>query len=119
MTELLRKLNEAMERSSEPIERALGFGYVLQIFYLLNRCSQPSDSTMQELPEAIRRIKDYVDAHFAEFSTVNEMAASLFYSREYVSRLFRQYLNTTVSDYIRKRRIAMSRDLIAEGIPVA
>ena len=49
---------------------------------------------------------------------VGEIAAHFFYSREYVSRLFKKYYDTTILDYIHKLRISKSRALIAEGMPM-
>jgi len=118
MIGLLERLSGILGGEVESMERALGFGYTVQLFYLLNRCAAPTEERKQQLPEPIRHIKEYVDSHITEFSTVNEVAEALFYSREYISRAFKRYFHTTVSDYIRKRRIAMARELIAAGVPL-
>ena len=51
-------------------------------------------------------------------STVAEVAEHFFYSREYVSRLFKKYLNTTVANYVLQRRIVYSQRLIETDMPL-
>ena len=63
-------------------------------------------------------MQQYLDENFTNIQSINEVAAHFFYSREYVSRLFKRHLNTTVANYIRKRRIEKSQQLIAEGAPL-
>jgi AraC-like DNA-binding protein len=49
---------------------------------------------------------------------VEEIAAHFFYSREYLSRLFRRTLNTTVSDYLADKKLAHSKVLLEQGATV-
>ena len=49
---------------------------------------------------------------------VAEVAEHFFYSGEYVSRLFKKYLNTTVANYVLQRRIVYSQRLIETDMPL-
>lgn len=115
---LLRELREALEKSASPMEEALALSYIIQILYLLNGCSRSPEGEGSGLPESILAVKRYVDQNFHTISSVSEVAAHFFYSREYLSRLFRRHLDTTVSDYVMKRRIEKSESLIADGLPL-
>ena len=116
---LLFKLDKALEHGQNPSYRALSTGLVIQIFFLLNQCNfGPGDRTAP-FPENLSAIKRYIDDNFRELSSSNDIATHFFYSREYVSRLFRKYFNTTVSEYIRARRIAYSQNLIEHGCTIS
>ena len=102
-----------------PAEQALAVGYLLQIFYLMNGAIPVSDSKKHRLPANVIEIQAYLDSHFAEIQSVADVAQQLYYSREYLSRIFKKYYNTTVADYIRQRRVAYSQELIAAGTPIS
>ena len=100
------------------LARALAFGYIIEIFCLLNRKDIRHSGDSERLPENILALQQYLDAHYTEINSVSEVAEHFFYSREYVSRLFKKYYDTTILDYIHKLRISKSRALIAEGMPI-
>ena len=114
---LLEQLNAALT-SDSPDDHALAQGLVLQIFHIFNRQARQRSRTDEYFPPSVLNIQHYLDEHFTEVSTVSEVATHFFYSREYVSRLFKRYLNTTVTDYVLKRRISYSQQLISAGVPL-
>ena len=114
----LQDLSQSLQGEPSPLDMALGLSSVIRIFYLLNqRKSQPGTVSLS-LPETILKIQNYVDNNFTHISSVSEVAKHFFYSREYVSRLFKKYFDTTISDYIMKRRISKSQSLIIQDIPL-
>ena len=115
---LAEKLSGALKRSDDPLSLALGFGYVIEIFCLLGRRDVRTRGNTESLPENILALKEYLDAHFAEIGSVGEVAEHFFYSREYISRLFKRYYDTTVTDYVHDLRVAKAKSLIAEGMPM-
>ncbi|MBR5225821.1 MAG: helix-turn-helix domain-containing protein [Clostridia bacterium] len=116
---LLSRLDHALAPDADKKDRALSLGLVIEIFYLLSLAQADTASASAHLPENVLRIQQYIDDHYAEISSVSQIAAHFYYSREYVSRLFKQHFNTTVADYITKRRIATTQTLIAQGIPLS
>ncbi len=116
---VLDRLDAALTAEAGSRERALAVGLAMQAFYLIGSAHAKTQAEGEGLPEAVVKIRRYLDAHFTEIGSVAEAAEQLYYSREYVARLFRQCFNTTVSDYIRTRRVAYSRSLIAEGVPLS
>ena len=114
---LLDQLNAALT-SGAPDDHALAQGLILQIFHIFNRQARQNSRSDSYFPESVLEIQAFLDEHFTEFSTVSEVASHFFYSREYVSRLFKRYLNTTVADYVLKRRISYAQQLIAAGVPL-
>jgi AraC-like DNA-binding protein len=115
---LTEKLTSAIKRREDGLSRTLAFGYIIEIFCLLNRKDIRHSGESERLPENILALQQYLDAHYTEINSVSEVAEHFFYSREYVSRLFKKYYDTTILDYIHKLRISKSRALIAEGMPI-
>lgn len=97
--------------------RALAHSYIVQFFALLDGSVDSSRNT--KLPENVARIKNYIDTYYSSIEGVSEIASYFFYSREHASRLFRQYFNVTLSDYLMQRRVAESTKLLLDGYSVA
>lgn len=114
---LLEQLNAALA-SDAPDDKALSQALIIQLFHTFNRRAQRDIRFDAYFPQNVVEIQKFLDEHFTEVSTVTEVADHFFYSREYVSRLFKRYLNTTVADYVLKRRISHSQALIAAGLPL-
>lgn len=114
---LLSALDTAL-LSDAPDDKALAQALIIQLFHVFNRQTRRDARFDAYFPQNVVEIQKYLDEHFTEVSTVAEVAEHFFYSREYVSRLFKRHLNTTVADYVLKRRISHSQMLIASGLPL-
>ncbi len=63
---------------------------------------------------------DEVQAHYAEQSlNVSQLADTLGVSIVYLSRTFKKYHTTNISDYIARYRLYMSKKLLSEGMKVS
>ena len=111
---LLAKLEQTLSTDSDR-ERALSLGLIIGIFYYLSGAQIQETIAKTQLPQSVMDIKQFVDVNFTQIKSVSQIAEHFFYSREYIARLFRQHFNTTITDYITKRRIARSQELIAGG----
>lgn len=114
---LLARLDAAL--TGDARAQALARGLVLEVFYLLGQAESGATRTGAALPEHVAAIRQYIDQHVTELRSVSDVAAHFFYSREYVSRLFRRYLHTTPASYMTQRRVAASQALIASGLSLA
>lgn len=114
---LLEALDAAL-LSDAPDDKALSQALIIQLFHIFNRQTRRDTRSDAYFPQNVVEIQKYLDEHFTEVSTVAEVAEHFFYSREYVSRLFKRHLNTTVADYVLNRRISHSQTLIAAGLPL-
>lgn len=113
---LLASAEEAASRN-DVAGRVLAYSYIIQFFSLLDSSADIGSNT--KLPENVARIKKYIDTYYSSIEGVSEIAAHFFYSREHASRLFKQYFNITLSDYLMQRRVAESTRLLIEGSSVA
>lgn len=71
------------------------------------------------LPEPIRLIRRYIEENFDSITSVEEVAEHFYYSREYVSRLFRRYYNLSPGEYVERCRIRAAQLRIASGERIA
>lgn len=118
LTELLLQLKSTASKMPSPYEDAMMLSLVIQIFCLLGQGSLRPKSDISSLPENVLALQHYIDRNFSQISSVSQVAKQFFYSREYVSRLFRKYFDTTISDYIMKRRIAEGQRLLMQDLPI-
>jgi len=116
---LLPRLDKALSKSDDPACKALSIGLVIEIFFLLSQSNLGPSNDHTPLPKNLLSIKNYIDEHLCDISSIQEIADHFFYSREYVSRLFRKHFNTTVSQYITARRVAYSKNLIEQGFTIS
>lgn len=59
----------------------------------------------------------YIDQHYMEDLTLEDMASYIGFSKFHFSRLFKQYTNVTFSDYLNRRRIRAAEELLAAPPP--
>ncbi len=116
LLEQLERLKRVWSEDPSPLEQALGLSYIIKIFYLFNQKSLQTEEKTEMLPENLRMLQSYIDENYGQITSVGTVAKHFFYSREYVSRLFKRYFDITISDYIMKRRVAASQILIAQGV---
>ena len=110
---LLPRLDAALEKE-QPRERALAMALAMQFFYALGS-ERFTAGHPGALPEQVENIQCWLDENLSSVHSVSEVAAHFFYSREYVSRLWKKHFNTTVSSYLLQRRVALSQQLLAQG----
>lgn len=75
-------------------------------------------ATGESLPPKMLEIKSYIDENYAEIESVSDVAKNFFYSREYVSRLFKKYYSVSVSDYLARVRVIRSIEMMQGGVSV-
>ncbi|MBE0340499.1 response regulator [Paenibacillus sp. 28ISP30-2] len=80
---------------------------------------------VQELEQLIRQrkyknklnleeVRRYMDSHFAEQITLEQLAKNFFVSKEYMSKVFKQEYGQNVTDYIVQRRMEKAREWLAD-----
>lgn len=111
--EVMRLLHKAEEltESEAPYAELVLKSLLVEIFYILNS----QESSVQDgkaMTEDMGEVKRYIDTNYASISSVSEIASHFFFSREHLSRKFKQSFNTSVSHYLARRRIAESLPLL-------
>lgn len=66
--------------------------------------------------ESIAQILNYIDEHYFELLTIDDLAKEGHLSKYYLQRLFKDSLGITLEKYLFKRRLALSIALLDEGM---
>ena len=107
--ELLQILKEAEKvcTSPKPYAELLLKALLIRFFYILNSQDQIIQKG-ETLTETTGKIKRYIDENYASISSISDVAMQFFYTREHLSRKFKQAFNMTAADYLTRRRITES-----------
>lgn len=60
----------------------------------------------------IRILTDYIDSHYQEEITRNELAQLVYLNQDYLSRLFKRETGMSISAYLLKKRLDIARELL-------
>ncbi len=115
---LLEKIEYALQKGHAE-SGLLSFSYILQLFNLISQHTLINKDSISAIPQNILNVKTYVDANFNIINTTTEIADHFFYSREYVSRMFKQFFNINLSEYLISRKISCAKQVLEEGKSVA
>lgn len=114
---LLDKLQFTLTRPDDSTSLR-AFGIILQLFILMDSHHYQDNSRFAKLPKKVLQIKSYIDDNFQDISDITEIAEQFYYSREYISRIFKQYFNMNISDYIKKKKIDAAKHALENGLTV-
>ncbi len=90
-------------------------GYVYQILAILYRnniINNPEDFFSSHNIEKVLPVLNYIDKHFAENVTLDEMSRMLNIDKSYFCRIFKKAVNTTFTDYLNFVRICHAEKLL-------
>lgn len=96
----------------------LTYGTLVQLLNMIATCTASNSQNIIDIPPKILDIKRYIDEHFQTITTIDDIAGAFFYSREYISRVFKQYYNIGISEYLRAKRLRYSAELLKQGYNV-
>ena len=93
--------------------------YAVQLLLLVSNDTKINHKSIAEIPQKVLDVKHYVDHNFQTLNTTAEIATHFFYSREYVSRVFKQHYNINLSEYLVNQKINHARRLLEQGNSVS
>lgn len=68
----------------------------------------------KEYVQKFNSVMDYIDSHYMDNLSLDDIASSIGFSKYHFSRLFKQYTGYTFCAYISHRRIKVAEDLLAQ-----
>lgn len=68
----------------------------------------------KEYVDKFNTVIEYIDSHYMEELNINDIAASVGFSKYHFSRLFKQYTNQTFCAYVTRRRIKVAEEYLAQ-----
>jgi len=65
--------------------------------------------------DVIFKAVEYIKGHLSEKISLNDVADHVFLSKSYLSRVFKQEMNCSLTSYISKLRVEMAKDLLMDN----
>lgn len=120
LEQLLFRLNKEYY-SSEYASSAYAQGLLLQILAELNRLANEAEdrSAIHESPTLVTRALMYINTHYQENITLDQLAQMFFVSKYYLSHEFSNQVGTSIHRYLIFRRLMRANELIRSGEPPA
>ncbi len=88
---------------------------LFQLFYLLF-LHRPAESSLPEVQEKslekLKIILKYIEEHYAEHLTVEDMASLCYYSKSHFMKFFKQHMGTGFIDYLNTYRLSLAERLL-------
>ena len=84
---------------------ALVLNYINGILLEINRIRRNDGSGAIRIPEAYRKIRNFLDSHYMEELTLTDLAGRMHLAPAYFSRKYKEYFGLSPIDYIILRRL--------------
>ena len=111
-------MEEAFSLSDEYIRRMDCCNNMAEIVYVHDQMALDFVCRMRTLKKNAASSKqvadaiDYIYVHLMDRITINDLAAAICVSPAHLSRIFKQEMGISVSEYIRQRKIDMAKNLL-------
>ncbi len=109
---ILRKMDDKLN-SDDLCSGLLAKASIIELFGIFNSADMAVKKHIIST-DFCMEIKNYIDTEYASIFTLADIARKSHYSREHISRKFKDTFNISVSDYIAKRRVLESLPLLNE-----
>lgn len=86
-----------------------------RIFSILKESKNENARNNDVLPYNLHQITYYIDKHIHEQLTITQIANNLYTSQSTLERRFKQILNITPLEYIRKKKLILASQLLQNG----
>lgn len=115
---LLEQLLSESE-SREPYQEICSMSYLAQVLVLLNRLAlqQRREEPMTAPDSTVYNVLGYINDHYSENLTLDELANRFFISKYHLSREFQRLVGTSVHRYIVQKRLVMAKQMLSSGRP--
>ena len=107
---LFERLHEATEKEQQ-LAQTLSFLGIIE--FLADNEGSPSAGGY--MPDKVSEIIDYINGHYAEITSVSQLAEAFHISRSTLSRWFKQYIKLSPTDFIQEKKLAYAKYLLQSG----
>lgn len=76
----------------------------------------PASVNSAEYPASLNRILEYIDENYTQKITLEMLADMFLLSKQHIGRLFRTYLNTTVTHYVNDLKLSHAPELLCQTV---
>ena len=120
MWNLCAQISQA-QKSSALGSYTLVYAYLFEFLVEVCRCYfHASDLAREDVTEneTVNSVLAYINQNIASPLSLDAIAERFFVSKFYLSRQFKQFTGMSIYQYIIKKRVTISRDLLRSGAPV-
>ena len=86
-----------------------------RIFAILRKSKSAVFAKQSVLPHELNNIINYIEGHIYEEITVSDIAKSLYISQSTLERRFKEALDITPLEYIRKKKLILAAEMLQDG----
>ena len=113
------KAEQELLNPQSPYATSKALLHICNLFVTLSENVTDNIETIDyNIPHYLIEIKSYIDKEFANINSTADLASKFHYSREYITRNFHQYFNTSLYEYIIKRKLVHCCSLLYQGMGV-
>jgi AraC-like DNA-binding protein len=110
----LLEMNQWYQSTEEHAYERFLLRFVDFLYLVSELCKKPLDSAYMPSSDRenhVQRVIQYIEAHYAEDISMEELERELHISRHYLSRVFKEWTGTTVFQFLYHRRINQAKTL--------
>ena len=109
----------AENNSQEPYQEIAELACLAQVLISLNRLAlqQRGRESIAAPDSAVYNVLGYINEHYNENLTLDELANRFFVSKYHLSREFQRLVGTSVHRYIVQKRLVMAKQMLSSGRP--
>lgn len=115
---LLWRLHLALEQEAPLLELDSRMLWTMAQLIMRHGDTRAEPSTLPSEPSAVQRVREYLDAQFAENPSLDELAAIANLSPFHLLRCFRRQVGLPPHEYLTQRRLTQARRLLRLGHPI-
>lgn len=79
---------------------------------LMEQSWHPEEGTLSKKRMELEKVKEFLDEHFTEKITLDDLSEQFFINKYYLTRIFKDTYGSTISHYILTKRITRAKQLI-------
>lgn len=115
----MRRLHETLEFSDDPMEREQAMLSTVAALFLKYADLKPQSATIPDNHRVIMQARDYIQSHYMQSITLQELATLANLSPYHFSRLFRDVIGLPPHAYLNQVRVDKARALLKSGMLIA
>ena len=116
-----KQAEQLMQALFQEAHHPLGFGEnavssLLELFLILchRACGNQFSLPDKSFPEVVAHVQKYIDLHFFEPLTVEQLAAKFYVSSSYLSHIFHEWTGYSPKQYMMLSRLSYAKKLLSE-----
>jgi YesN/AraC family two-component response regulator len=84
------------------------------IEYFKNNSVSNLTHSNDTIPEAVILIKNYIEDNYSNYISLDDIVRGCGYSKYHISRLFKNYMNCTIMEYLLNQRLTKAKELLVK-----